>query len=123
MSAVLNYCGDRDPWVRLAERFIPDSGPSGTIGFTEQDDRLINVIRPRGTHSSAFTPDLLGPTFEDVWRPFLSDRTDEVDTSEHQILSPPQWARAGNVWRAPAFILLALGFVSIAVAAMLIWTY
>ncbi len=43
------------------ERFIPDlrSG-SGTVGFTEpHEERLTNVLRPGGTHGSAFTRALL----------------------------------------------------------------
>jgi hypothetical protein len=122
VRAILNYCGDQDPWVRLAERFIPDSGPSGGIGFTQQHERLTNILRAGGTHSSAFTPELLDPTFEDVWRPFLANRGDEIDTAEHQILGPPQWSRAAAIWRAPSTTLLALGFLGAAFAAVAIWS-
>ena len=121
VTAVLNYCGDQDPWVRLAERFIPDSGPSGVIGFTRQHQLLANILRPGGGHSSAFAPELLASTFEDVWRPFLANRREDVDAGEHEVLGLPQWSRAVAIWRAPVSLLLALGFVGGALAAIVVW--
>jgi pimeloyl-ACP methyl ester carboxylesterase len=118
---VLNYCGDRDPWVRLAERFIPDSGPSGVIGFVSQDQRLLSILRPGGTHSSPFASESLLSTFEDVWRPFLANRGEEVDTSEHRLLALARWSRAAAIWRAPIPLLLALGcIVSLVLALVLL---
>ncbi len=111
ITALLNYCGDRDPWVRLAERFIPDSGPSGSVGFAEQHDRLINVLRPGGTHSSAFSNARLPTTFEDVWRPFLSNRLEDIDASEHEVLGPPLWTRSAFILHAPATLIVGLMFV------------
>lgn len=121
VTAVLNYCGDRDPWVRFAEHFIADSGPSGTIGFTGQDERLTSIRRPGGTHSSAFSPELLDSTFEDVWRPFLANRWADIDGTDHHLLGASQWSRAGVIWRAPTSLLLALGSVSAALAAIILW--
>lgn len=111
VTGILNYCGDRDPWVRLAERFIPDSGPSGAIGFTQQHQRLTNILRAGGTHSSAFTPELLDSTFEDVWRPFLANREDDIDATEHQFLGPAHWSRAAAILRAPTSSMLAIALV------------
>lgn len=108
VTAVLNYCGDRDPWVRLAERFVPDSGPSGTQGFAAEHDRLINVLRPGGLHSSAFTVSQLPTAFDDVWRPFLSDRPDDIDSSEHRLLGTAQWARAPLILRAPVPLIVGM---------------
>lgn len=120
VSGVLNYCGDRDPWVRLAERFIPDSGPSGVIGFSGQDQRLLNILRPGGTHSSAFAPESLLSTFEDVWRPFLANRGEDVDRSEHRIVVLPRWSEAAAIWRAPIPLLLALGCIVILLLALVL---
>jgi hypothetical protein len=121
VAAVLNYCGDRDPWVRLAERFIPDAGPSGVIGFSRQDQRLVNILRPGGRHASAFAPESLALTFDDVWRPFLANRRDDIDPTGHQLLDPPHWRRAAAIWRAPTYLLLALGFITGVLAAMFVW--
>jgi pimeloyl-ACP methyl ester carboxylesterase len=121
LTGVLNYCGDRDPWVGLSERFIPDSGPSGTIGFTEPHERLTNVLRPGGTHGSAFTRASFEQTFEDVWRPFLADRTSDVDALDHAVLHPGQWTRAATALRAPAPALLTLALLSAGIVALAIW--
>jgi hypothetical protein len=112
INAVLNYCGDRDHCVQLTERFIPDSGPSGRVGFTEEHSRLINILRPGGTHSSTFTNPGLSTTFEDVWRPFLSDRREDIDRTDHQILEAPPWAPSWFIWRAPAPLFLGLAIVA-----------
>lgn len=111
VTAILNYCGDRDPWVRLAERFIPNSGPSGAIGFMQQHQQITNVLRAGGTHSSAFTPELLDSTFEDVWRPFLSNRPDDIDALEHQTLRPARWSRPAGPLRAPTSSMLTLSLI------------
>jgi pimeloyl-ACP methyl ester carboxylesterase len=118
VSGILNYCADRDPWVRAAERFIPSSGPSGSRGFLGHDQRLLNVLRPGGTHSSAFATSQLQSTFEEVWRPFLSDRADEMDLGKHRILQAQQWKPAKVFLRAPtslaalALIVSGLGILA-----------
>ncbi len=121
VSAVLNYCGDRDPWVRLAEHFIPDSGPSGTAGFIDHEDPIRNILMIGGAHSSAFTPDSLLPTFEDVWRPFLSDRTEDIDMNGRQLLTSNGWTRAARISRAPAFLLLVLATLAVMLLVALLW--
>jgi pimeloyl-ACP methyl ester carboxylesterase len=108
VTGILNYCGDRDPWVRLTERFIPDSGPSGRVGFTDEHDRLLNLILPRATHSSAFTNSQLTISFEDVWRPFLADRWDDIDMRDHRLLRPVAWAQSARFLRAPLLLVITL---------------
>jgi hypothetical protein len=120
VNALLNYCGDRDLWVRLAERFIPDSGPSGAIGFTQRHDSLINVLRPGGDHSSPFSDERLPPTFENVWHPFLSARPEWIDASEHRILDPPRWVRAPLLLRAPATLMLSVVGIAVIVAVIVV---
>jgi pimeloyl-ACP methyl ester carboxylesterase len=119
VTAVLNYCGDRDIWVRLAESFIPDSGPSGVIGFALPHDHVINILRPGGDHSSTFADDQLPATFEDVWRPFLSARSGDIDTRDHVILNTPRWVRAPHFLRAPVTLMLLLVSMALLVAAAL----
>jgi pimeloyl-ACP methyl ester carboxylesterase len=109
VTGILNYCGDRDPWVRLAERFIPDSGPSGRVGFTDQHDRLLNLVLPHATHSSAFTDWQLPISFEDVWRPFLAERWYDIDMRDHRILGPVAWAQTTRFLRAPLLFVVTVG--------------
>jgi hypothetical protein len=85
-TAVLNYCGGRDLPVKLARFTIHDSGPSGRTGFTRRHEQMINVLDPKGTHSSAFADGRLADVFRGVWLPFLSDRKRNIDTTSHQIL-------------------------------------
>jgi pimeloyl-ACP methyl ester carboxylesterase len=101
IHAVLNYCGDRDLPVKITERGIPDSGPSGVHGFTSTDPRVVNILRPGGRHSTAFEEGVLVPTFEDVWQPFLADRFEDADLREHRPMPPIAWKPAGRLLRTP----------------------
>jgi pimeloyl-ACP methyl ester carboxylesterase len=107
LTGVLNYCGDRDPWVRAAERFIPDSGPSGRVGFAQAHDRVVNLLSPGGGHSSAFAEDRLIATFDEAWRPFLSGRLEDIDSMNHRLLPSFNWRRAPWFLRAPWLLVLA----------------
>jgi pimeloyl-ACP methyl ester carboxylesterase len=101
IQAVLNYCGDRDLPVKVTERGIPDSGPSGVHGFTSTDPRVVNVLRPGGRHSPAFEEGVLVPTFEDAWQPFLADRLEDADLREHRLMQPADWKPARRLLRTP----------------------
>ncbi len=101
IQAVLNYCGDRDLPVKITERGIPDSGPSGVRGFTSIDQRVINVLRRGGRHSTAFEEGVLVPTFEAVWQPFLADRFEDADLRAHRLMQPVAWKPARRLLRTP----------------------
>jgi pimeloyl-ACP methyl ester carboxylesterase len=101
IQAVLNYCGDRDLPVKITERGIPDSGPSGVHGFPSTDRRVINILRPGGRHSTAFKVGVLIPSFEAVWQPFLADRFDDADLREHRFMQPVAWKPARRLLRTP----------------------
>lgn len=124
LTAVLNYCGDRDPWVRLAERFIPDSGPSGRVGFEDEDDRVTNILNPGGRHSSTFQEDALVVAFGDVWRPFLHGRAADIELGVHELLPAHRWNRARRFLRAPVSVGLAaavlIATVSLVVASFFV---
>lgn len=115
VQAVLNYCGDRDPWVKLAQFAIPDSGPSGVIGFTRRADRVFNLMNSGGTHSSSFAPVSLPATFDSVWGPFLTAR-DRALTNE---LMETSGSWRPSRLRAPA-CLAAIVTVMVVIAAA-IW--
>lgn len=101
IQAVLNYCGDSDLPVKITERGIPDSGPSGVHGFTSTDPRVVNVLRPGGRHSTTFEEGMLVPTFEDVWQPFLADRLEDADLREHRLMQAADWKPARRLLRTP----------------------
>lgn len=52
---VLNDCGKRDIWVRIAEWVVADAGPSGVSGFTNlADGKVIERFHPFFRHSDFF---------------------------------------------------------------------
>ena len=90
VEAVLNHHGTEDGWVRIAQRFIPCSGPSGRRGF--DDPAALNRPAPGFGHSQFFEEDVLPTLFREVWGPFL--------TAPSQSLSHlPELSRTTARWR------------------------
>ncbi len=112
IAGVLNYCGRRDLPVRLTQHVIPDSGPSGVLGFVQGSPRVVNVIDPNGNHSSVFKGAHLEAAFEDVWRPFLTARAENIDMTAHESVTGRPWSQAPLLCRAPALPLLILALVT-----------
>lgn len=99
VKAVLNYHGTRDGWVRVAQRFIPCSGPSGRRGF--DDPAVLNHPAEGFGHSQFFEEDVLPGLFEKVWGPFL--------TAAHESLPDfPGLARPPSRWRPGRWRLTAI---------------
>jgi pimeloyl-ACP methyl ester carboxylesterase len=68
VGRVLNDCGKRDIWVRLAEWLIADAGPSGARGFTDDaSGHVQQQIRPKFRHSDYF----YSLNYQKTWIPFL----------------------------------------------------
>lgn len=74
VEAVLNHYGSSDFWAGIAHFFIPDSGPSGRIGFNNSAD-ITQACAEGFGHSDFFTSRNLGTVFEETWRPFLIGQT------------------------------------------------
>ncbi len=70
VQAVLNHHGTADGWVRIAQRFIPCSGPSGRRGF--DDPAVLNRPAKDFGHSQFFEDHVLPGLFKTVWGPFLT---------------------------------------------------
>jgi hypothetical protein len=72
VEEVLNHRAGRDLPVRAARYAIPDSGPSGVIGFSSRT--VIDVLDPAGGHSDYFKDRqqaTLRTHLQGLWAPFL----------------------------------------------------
>ena len=65
---LLNDCGERDRWVRLAAWVIRDAGPSGALGFEDRPKPLVFERRHAQFSHSDFFYRL---NFQKNWVPFL----------------------------------------------------
>jgi hypothetical protein len=97
VEAVLNHHGTKDFPVRITQRFIPCSGPSGRRGF--DDPAVLNHPAEGFGHSQFFRRDTLPRMFTDVWAPFLTAPTGTL--SELPGLSAPRATWRPGRWRLP----------------------
>lgn len=67
VSAVLNECGQKDPWPAFAHRFVGRAGTAGALGFDWFDRTVQNKQSEWFGHSDA----LMRPHIEHIWVPFL----------------------------------------------------
>lgn len=103
VQAVLNHYGTKDLWAGLAHFVIPDSGPSGRIGFTA-DAPIVQVRASGFAHSDYFTNDNLPRVFEETWQPFLTSA--ETDLTTLSIHESAKWSE--SPWPLRATILTEL---------------
>jgi hypothetical protein len=68
VGAILNECGGKDIWVKLAEWSIPNAGASGSSGFNCSGPGFYQRVRSRFRHSDYFYP----LNYTNNWVPFLS---------------------------------------------------
>jgi len=95
VEAVLNHHGTKDGWVRIAQRFIPCSGPSGRRGF--DDPAVLNRPAEGFGHSQFFEEDVLPGLFEEVWGPFLTAAPETLPELPGLARPPGDWRRGR--WR------------------------
>lgn len=71
VEAVLNHCSRKDGVVDYAQWTIPDSGPSGRIGFN--DERVVNHLEADFNHGTHFDPTTLIESLQTdgIWDRFL----------------------------------------------------
>ncbi len=67
VKAVLNQCGGKDIWVKLADWFVADGGQAGVLGFKTNCSSVINDIRPEFNHFNYF----YALNYRENWIPFL----------------------------------------------------
>jgi pimeloyl-ACP methyl ester carboxylesterase len=81
VTLVLNHFGGKDFWAHIAVYAIPNSGPSGRIGFVETDqvkNQVFNVRSEHYEHSDFFKDENFLIQFKRLWRPFLWGRLDDL---------------------------------------------
>ena len=118
VEAVLCHYATRDFWARVAHYVIPDSGPSGRVGFNDRK-HIVHKELPSGRHSDFFAEDKLGSFFEKAWQPFLTEPGNQIPAGDS---SESTWTEAWWLFRARLWrwlILLAAGTLAVlALAAM-----
>ena len=73
---VVNDFGGRDVWPRVAQRFVPNAGESGSSGFASAHRALHQVYNPHHRHSDYFSKG----NFSRHWVPtLLLDKRSMVD--------------------------------------------
>jgi serine/threonine-protein kinase len=101
VEAVLCHTATKDLWGRIAHYIIPDSGPSGLVGFNDRST-IAHAILHGGRHSDFFGDSTMTDLFETVWRPFLSAPSKSPLLSGNG-LSSPNWKQA--LWPLRATVL------------------
>lgn len=105
IAHVVNHCGDKDIAVFVAEFMMPNSGPSGRVGF--QDSVVSNVRAPGYDHGSFFDLDHMRANLatDGAWARFLTAPAERIAGNEIMV-RPHHWAP--NPLAFPARITLKL---------------
>lgn len=115
VEAVLNNYGTRDFWALIAHYFIPDSGPSGRIGFNKESG-VLNIPAPDYGHSSFFTPPHnLKKGFASLWTKFLAEAAESLDRLPGQVVNETNWQQSSLIFRATLgrYLLLLIALVAL----------
>jgi hypothetical protein len=116
VEAVLNHYGTKDFWAGVAHYVIPDSGPSGRIGFVS--GAPVVQVRAEGFgHSDYFTQENLGRIFQQTWQPFLTMPFEKLESIG--VGGGTAWSRAAWPLRATILPVLLLIVLWTIVAALL----
>ncbi len=125
VQAVLCHHSASDFWARVAHYVIPDSGPSGRVGFNDRET-VVNHGETDFGHGDYFLPAQMPRIFEALWAPFLTraaPRLAELRGGQEQ----PLWKQAPWLVRATAprflVLLIALALCLFMAAAMLVGIY
>lgn len=117
IEQVINHCGDKDSAVFLAEFIMPNSGPSGRVGFL---DPVVTSVRAQGyDHGTFFDIDRLRTNLatNGAWDRFLTAPAERIAGDE--IMARPHcWA--ANPLALPSRIALK---ISSLVLGPLFWLF
>jgi hypothetical protein len=107
VNAVLCHCGTKDFCATISEFIIPDSGPSGRIGFCHHD-RVLNVRAVGLRHGGFFSKDIMPDLFKHVWAPFLTKPDEAIAGLPFRFHPTHEWRQAWWLFRAtiPRYLLL-----------------
>jgi hypothetical protein len=120
VEAVLNHFGTKDFWARVAHYVIPDSGPSGRIGFVSGSP-VVQVRAEGFGHSDYFTQENLGRVFQQTWQPFLtmpSEKLESLDVGGATAWSTAAWPLRATI--LPVLLLIVLWTLAVAVLGCMV---
>jgi len=91
IEQVVSHCGDKDGVVLLAQYFIPNSGPSGRIGFTDKAVR--NVRATDYGHGTFFDIEPMRANLAPggIWDRFLTYPPENLE-GDDQMTGPATWS-------------------------------
>jgi hypothetical protein len=125
VEAVLCQYSACDFWAGISHYVIPDSGPSGRIGFNDRGN-VIHVQAAALAHSDYFLPRYMPELFQAVWEPFLTrpkSRLKQLVNSTDM----PAWHQAPWVGRATllrfALLILTAALFAIGAVALALGLY
>ncbi len=116
VEAVLCHRGGRDLWVRLAQYFIPNSGPSGFSGFNDREI-VVDKLEPLFSHSDFFSKRHLDSVLKTTWAPFLTSSVPAaaaIESGGTGVWRPARWRVLTHVLK---YCVLAVIGVLLGVAA------
>jgi len=108
IDAVFNHCSEKDAVVDFAQYLIPDSGPSGSVGFN--DKLTLNYREKDYGHGTHFEPKTMTTNLENEgpWDRFLRYPKSTQSVSFNNYRPPNSWKPA------PKLIHFATRFSTIA---------
>jgi pimeloyl-ACP methyl ester carboxylesterase len=125
VEAVLCHYSSKDCWARVAHYVIPDSGPSGRIGFLDRST-IIHAGTAVLSHTDYFKPGRMPELYTKVWEPFLTQPLEDLAALSDGTPSPG-WHPASWPFRASIFryvvLTLAAVLVLTGVAALILGLY
>ena len=92
VEAVSSVRAGRDLEVSISQFGIPDSGPSGRVGFVS--DQVIEWDEPQWRHSTCFEPSRMRTVLESFWRPFFTWDSRGLAALSSGTPRPSHWAPA-----------------------------
>ncbi|HET6840563.1 MAG TPA: hypothetical protein VFK06_02600 [Candidatus Angelobacter sp.] len=120
VESVLCHVATKDFWARISHYIIPDSGPSGHLGFNDKE-RIAHAVLEGRHHSDFFNETEMPTLFEQVWQPFLTESLGQtatgVDTRPVRIWSEAWWPFRASVFRL-LLLAIGLGLILVIVAAL-----
>jgi len=108
VEAILNHCGASDRTVELAAFAIPDTGPSGRVGF--RDQAVLSVRADGYDHSTFFQDRGLTESLADegLWEQFLRVPLGPLEDRRMDVVAAERWRRLPLPLRGAALWLLPL---------------
>jgi hypothetical protein len=119
VEGVLNHYGTKDFWAGIAHYAMPDSGPSGRVGFNRSEP-IVQTCEQGFGHSDFFSERHLPRVFDTVWRPFLAVPAKDLQISDAETRT--QWRQAPWILRGTIVPLILLLMYWI-VAALVVYFF